>query len=89
VGSPLEGSTTGAAIPILNARLEDLAPAGISSWEGLAQIETARLPWDTDVFSPGTSGNLVARMPGVDPTPAVILGAHIDGANSPRKAIST
>jgi len=82
-GIALEGVTTEAVIPTLYARLEDLAPAGIASWEELAQIETARLIWDTDVFSPGTSGNLVARIPGSDSSQAIILGAHIDSANSP------
>jgi pimeloyl-ACP methyl ester carboxylesterase len=82
-GIALEGVTAEAVIPILYARLEDLAPAGISSWEELAQIETARLIWDTDVFSPGTSGNLIARIPGADSSQAIILGAHIDSANSP------
>ena len=70
-------------IPMLNVRLEDLAPAGIASWEGLAGVESARLIWDTDVFSPGRSGNLVARIPGTDSSRAVILGAHIDSANTP------
>ncbi|MBN1137564.1 MAG: M20/M25/M40 family metallo-hydrolase [Anaerolineae bacterium] len=82
-GLALEGITTEAAIPTLYTRLEDLTPAGISSWEELSQVETARLLWDTDVFSPGTSGNLVARIPGADPTQAIILGAHLDSANSP------
>ncbi len=82
-GIALEGVATEAVIPTLYTRLEDLAPAGISSWEELAQIETARLVWDTDVFSPGTSGNLVARIPGADSSQAIILGAHIDSANSP------
>ncbi len=70
-------------IPLLYARLEDLAGAGVASWEALAQVEAARLIWDTDVFSPGQSGNLVARIPGADSSRAVILGAHIDSANSP------
>ena len=70
-------------IPMLYVRLEDLAAVGIASWEALAQIEAARLIWDTDVFSPGQSGNLVARIPGADSSQAVILGAHIDSANSP------
>ncbi len=82
-GIALEGVATEAVIPTLYARLEDFGPAGISSWEELAQIETARLIWDTDVFSPGTSGNLVARIPGADSSLAIILGAHIDSANSP------
>jgi hypothetical protein len=71
------------ALPTLYVRLEDLAPAGISTWDDLAQIESARLTWDADVFSPGLSGNLVARIPGADPSQALILGAHIDSPNAP------
>ena len=74
---------TNPAPPTLYVRLEDLAPAGIASWDDLARVEEARLTWDADVFSPGTSGNLVARIPGADPSQAVILGAHIDSPNSP------
>jgi Peptidase family M28 len=82
-GAALEGVTTERVVPALYIQLEDLASAGISSWEDLAQIESARLVWDADVFSPGTSGNLVARIPGADSSQAIILGAHIDSANSP------
>jgi len=71
------------APPTLYVRLEDLAPAGIASWDDLARVEAARLTWDADVFSPGTSGNLVARIPGADSSQAVILGAHIDSPNGP------
>ena len=77
--------------PTLYVRVEDLAPAGISTWDDLARVEAARLTWDADVFSPATSGNLVARIPaaslgaspGADSSKAVILGAHIDSPNSP------
>lgn len=69
--------------PTLYARMEDLAPAGITGWDDLSRIEAARLTWDADVFSPAPSGNLVAHIPGVDPSQAVILGAHIDSPNSP------
>ncbi len=82
-GTILESTAPNDVVPMLNIRLEDLSPAGVASWEALAQIEKARLIWDTDVFSPGQSGNLVARIPGADPSRAVILGAHIDSANSP------
>ena len=85
-GTILEGDALNEVIPMLYIRLEDLAPVGIASWEALAQIEAARLIWDTDVFSPGQSGNLVARIPGADSSRAVILGAHIDSANSPGAA---
>ena len=74
---------TSPAPPTLYVRLEDLAPAGIASWDDLARIEKARLTWDADVFSPATSGNLVVRIPGADSSQAVILGAHIDSPNSP------
>lgn len=69
--------------PTLYVRLEDLASAGIQNWNDLARIESARLTWDADVFSPAQSGNLVIRIPGSDPSRAVILGAHIDSPNSP------
>jgi len=70
-------------VPILHARLEDMAAAGIEDWDGLARVEGARLTWDADVFAPGTSGNTVARIPGADGSRAVILGAHIDSPNCP------
>ena len=82
-GAAFEGVTAERILPMLYARLEDLASAGISTWEDLAKIESARLIWDADVLSPGTSGNLVARIPGVDSSHAVVLGAHIDSPNSP------
>lgn len=72
-----------ANIPILYARLEDLAPAGITTWDELATIQNARLTWDADVYTPGKSGNLILHIPGADPSLAVILGAHIDSPNSP------
>jgi hypothetical protein len=71
------------SIPILYARLEDMASAGITDWDDFSRIEEARLVWDADVFSPGTSGNIIARIPGNDPSKAIILGAHIDSPNSP------
>ena len=71
------------APPLLYARVEDLVAAGIDGWDGLARVEAARLTWDADVFLPGTSGNLTARIPGQDPSRAVILGAHIDSPNVP------
>jgi hypothetical protein len=74
---------SGPVVPVLYARLEDLGPAGIERWEDLAQVESARLTWDADVFSPADSGNLVAHVPGADPSRAVILGAHIDSPNAP------
>lgn len=69
--------------PVLYARLEDLEPAGIKDWGDLDRVSAARLEWDADVFAPGNSSNLVARVPGEDSTRAVILGAHIDSPNSP------
>jgi hypothetical protein len=71
------------APPTLYVRLEDLGPAGIQAWDDLTKIEAARLVVDADVFCPGRSGNLVARIPGLDSSRAVILGAHIDSPNGP------
>ena len=89
--SALNWVETSPAPPTLYVRLEDLAPAGIESWDDLGRVEAARLTWDADVSSPATSGNLVARIPsaslraspGADPSQAVILGAHIDSPNNP------
>jgi len=69
--------------PTLYARLEDLAPAAITTWDDLSRLQAVRLRWDADVTSPGSSQNLVVRIPGADPTRAVILGAHLDSPNSP------
>ncbi len=81
--SALNWVETQPPIPTLYVRLEDLGPAGITNWDDLAQVEAARLTWDADVFSPATSGNVVAHISGIDHSQAVILGAHIDSPNSP------
>ncbi len=44
-----------AHVPILHARMEDLAPAGIRGWDDFKTIQSARLTWDTDVRSPAAS----------------------------------
>ncbi|MBN1148937.1 MAG: M28 family peptidase [Anaerolineales bacterium] len=72
-----------APTPVIYTRLEDLASAGLYDWDDLGKIQSARLTWDVDIFSPATSGNLVARIPGVDSSRAVILGAHVDSPNNP------
>ncbi len=81
--SPVNQANIGPSVPVLYARLEDLASAGIAGWDDLGKVQSARLAWDADVFAPGTSGNLVAHIPGVDPSRAIILSAHIDSPNSP------
>lgn len=78
--SRLEGSMVP---PVLHVRLEDMAAAGIEGWENLARVQSATLRWDADVLSPALSGNLVARIPGRDPSKAIVLGAHIDSVNTP------
>lgn len=70
-------------VPSLYVRLEDLTPAGITGWGDLSSVEAVRLVWDEDIFSPGFSGNVIARIPGADRSKAVILGAHLDSPNSP------
>jgi hypothetical protein len=74
---------TPAAVPTVFARLEDLIPAGVTSWGALAGITQAKVRLDADVMSPGDSQLLAMRIPGVDPSRAVILGAHLDSPNSP------
>jgi hypothetical protein len=69
--------------PIVVARLEDMAPAGIAELLDLEEIEEATVVVDTDVLSPARSRNLVARIPGHDDSLAVILGAHIDSPHNP------
>jgi hypothetical protein len=69
--------------PFLHVRIEDLSHLGISSWNDLSGIEMVAMTMDTDIYSPGSSANLVARIPGVDSSAAVILGAHIDSPNTP------
>lgn len=68
-------------IPVLFIRFENLQSLGITSWEDLEQIDSADLMLDSDVYSPGISGNIIAHIPGKDSTKAVILGAHIDSPN--------
>ncbi len=70
-------------VPLIYVRLEDLAPAGIAGWDDLERVEAAEVTWDADVFAPGSSQNLIARIPGQDSSQAVILGAHIDSPNCP------
>jgi len=82
-GGVLNGIDADGMPPTLYIRLEDLGAAGIQGWDDLWRIKSARLTWDTDVFSPADSGNLAARIPGRDPSRAVIVGAHIDSANAP------
>lgn len=69
--------------PIVVARLEDMAHAGIEELPDLEQIEAATVLVDTDVLSPGRSRNLIARIPGRDDSQAIILTAHIDSPNNP------
>jgi hypothetical protein len=70
-------------IPILAVRLEDLAPAGITGWDSLEAVASARMLVDSDVLSPAPSGNLVVRIPGLNPDKAMIVSAHIDSPNTP------
>lgn len=69
--------------PVLIARIEDMAAAGIESWDDLSKIAAAQLVWDADILSPAPSSNLVVRIRGRDASRAVILGAHIDSPNNP------
>ena len=82
-GAIFQNNVPNAHIPILYARLEDLAPAGVNTWDDFEHVQSAKMILDSDVISPAPSGNLIARIPGADSTRAMILGAHIDSPNSP------
>ncbi len=69
--------------PVMVVRFEDLDVAGVDSWNDLENLQEARLTWDVDLFSPGLSSLLMARIPGRDSSRAIILGAHIDSSNTP------
>ena len=69
--------------PVLLVRLEDLDVAGVESWSDLANLDAVRMTWDVDLYSPGDSSLLMARIPGRDSSRAMILGAHIDSSNTP------
>ncbi len=70
-------------LPILQVRMEDMAAQGINGWGDLSAIDSAAVTWDQDVFSPGTSHNFIVRIPGKDPSRAMILSAHIDSVGNP------
>ncbi len=81
--SILVNLTEPASVPTLFVRLEDLAVAGVREWSDLDRMTVARVTWDADVFSPASSEYLALRIPGEDGTRAVLVGAHLDSANSP------
>ena len=70
-------------IPVLSLRIEDLEGFGIRGWGDLAAVDRVTVTCDVDLFAPGESGYLMARIPGRDPSRTVILGAHIDSPNTP------
>jgi hypothetical protein len=82
-GAPFSRIASKSWPPLLLARLEDLKPAGVASWEALDRLQAICLLWDVDVLMPGESGNLILHLPGDDSGHAVILGAMIDSANVP------
>jgi len=75
--------TQPASVPTLFVRLEDLGVAGIGDWSDVDRVSQARVTWDADVFSPASSEYLALHIPGEDSARAVLLGAHLDSANSP------
>lgn len=82
-GTFLQNMLPGTRVPILSVHLEDLAPAGVTSWDDLDAVTSARMLLDSDVISPAPSQNLIARIPGVDSSRAMILTAHLDSPNTP------
>jgi len=72
-----------ARVPAAVVRLEDLETLGVTSLADLSRVEEVHLTVDVDILSPAASANLVARIPGADESRRIILGAHIDSANTP------
>jgi hypothetical protein len=70
-------------LPVVQMRAEDAIAGNESGWNLIKQLESATVTWDTDLFAPGTSHNLIVRIPGKDPTRAMILSAHIDSVGNP------
>lgn len=77
------GPYAGLAVPVIQVRLEDLQSAGIENLDDLRKISQAQVTWDTDILSPARSHNLVVKVPGADPSRAVIISAHIDSVGNP------
>ncbi len=73
----------GYEIPVLSLRMEDLEPFGVHGWSDLETLDRVEVTWDVDLFAPGDSQFLAARIPGRDSSRAIILGAHIDSSNTP------
>ncbi|NTV36491.1 MAG: Zn-dependent exopeptidase M28, partial [Anaerolineaceae bacterium] len=81
-GSSFQNYSGSVKVPVLVVRLEDIQAQGIEGWKTLPQA-SAKMSLDADVFSPGTSHNLAAFIPGQDHEKAIIISAHIDSANGP------
>ncbi len=71
------------APPLLHTQIENLAAAGFPDWASLYELGAARVTLDQDLMRPAETGNLIAHIPGADSTRAIILGAHVDSANTP------
>ena len=70
-------------VPILFSRIEDIQEKVSITWTGLGNLESARIMLDSDVITSAISGNLIAHIPGKDPSKAMIISAHIDSPNGP------
>ena len=73
----------GSLPPVLYARYEDFRDIGIGNMDEMLWLDGARLTLDVDVFVPGRSRNLHVTVHGQDSSRALIVGAHLDSANSP------
>lgn len=77
------GPVSKTRIPVIQMRAEDAVGGKLAGWNLINQISSADIVWDTDLFAPGTSHNLVIRVPGKDSSHAMILSAHIDSVATP------
>lgn len=77
------GPISKSRLPVIQMRVEDAVSGRIKGWKLINLLTSAEITWDTDLFAPGTSHNLIVRIPGKDPSRSVILSAHIDSVANP------
>lgn len=70
-------------IPVIQVRSEDIRGGDFTGWDLINKAQSAEIAWDTDLLAPGTSHNLIVRIPGKDTSRAMILSAHIDSVGTP------
>ena len=82
-GGVIQRLGAGETVPLLFIEMENLSLLGIEDWDGISNLTSAQVKWDTDVLNPAQSGNLLVHIPGNRKDTPILLSAHIDSANTP------